>query len=402
MSFLPTLPPETIENIIDILAQDDPDHSRLKTCSLVCQMFLELCRKHIFASITIDGQKLAVPKPTSAALVRLLSSTPEIAEHIRKLHWRMLVEEFEDRSLPGILEKITKLQSLAISWPREHRQWRKNSLRTAILYLLHLPTLVRLEMTENQDFVFADLIPCTNLREFQLDCTKPVEAEHTLPLTLPHPPLQLRHLFVGSECFTAMSMIGASLRPDGKPIFNLAVLSSITIRLWRHEDFEASRQLFQHCSKLTEIQLLLRSPPLTWMGIAKMLKPSIETLTHLHFEIGFQDETGTNDPLAGLVAELEEIRYQPNAVEKITIDVGAWSDSEFNQGDDWGLLDRVLTQSGWSKLERVSLKIYIWVCEREDDLEVTLKSLPQAQLPRLSSSPSIVFQFSIVDRSDGY
>lgn len=397
MSSQPILPFETIETIIDTLAQDDPGSLSLKACSLVCQGFLELCRKHIFASITIDCLAVAVPTPTSAAFVRLLSTTPQIADHIRELDWNILVEDFEDRSLPGILEKITKLQSLTIYWPRGHLQWRTTSLRAGILHLLHLPTLIRLEICDSRDFVFIDLIPCINLREIRLDCTQVVEAENPFPLTLPNNPLQLDRLLFGVESSAAISRIGTSLRPDGRPIFNLAVLSCISLVLYNYDEFEASRQLFQHCVQLTNVDILVNFP-LTWTGIAKILEPSIKTLAHLCFSMSAQDETGTSDPLAGLVAELEEIRCHRNVIENMTIDVLVGACYKCNQGDDWGLLDSVLTQSGWSRLARVSLAISTWNLYHDD---ATLTTLPQRQLPRLLSSKSTVFEFSVIDKSYG-
>ncbi|KIM35767.1 hypothetical protein M413DRAFT_32231 [Hebeloma cylindrosporum] len=403
MSCPPTLPFETIETIIDILSEQDPGLSSLKSCSLVCEIFLQLCRKHIFASIAIDGENLALSKPTSAALVRLLSSTPEIAHHIRKLEWNIVVEEFEDRSLPSILKKITRLESLMIGWPWMECKWRKNRLRSAILHLLHLPTLIRLEISRIHDFAFPDLIPCTNLREFSLRSTRSVETEHTSLPMLPHKPLKLQSLIFGVRCSTPMSMIGTSLRGDGRPIFDLAAVASVKLVLDQYNEFEASRNVFNHCSQLVNVDISVNYPPIAWTGIAKMLEPSIETLTHLRFAMGTKDETGTGDPLAGLVAELEELRCHRNVVENMTIDVFVGAYYKCNQGEDWGLLDRVLTQPGWSKLRHISLTIFLWVCYREDDLEVTLKRLPETQLPTLSSSRSINFQFSVIDKSyDGY
>ncbi|KIM35763.1 hypothetical protein M413DRAFT_32228 [Hebeloma cylindrosporum] len=398
MSSQPTLPFEIIEAIIDSLPQrQDPSLSSLKSCSLVCKSFLELCRKYIFASITVARRDLASSKPTSDALVRLLSTTPEIGRHVRILCLRLSSDEFDHPSLPRTLKRITKLESFTIYWCPTYK-WRNNSLRQALLHLLHLPTLRSLHIADIRDFMLADLIPCSNLRELKFDCTTPVERKDISISILPDKPLQLHRLTCGIESPIAISMIGTSLRPDGKPIFNLAVLPSISIRFDTNEEFEASGKLLQHCLQLTDIDIFLNSP-LIWTGIAKMLKPSLETLTHLHFSMSTKDETGANDPLAGLVSELDQIQCHRNVVENLTIDVFVGAYYKCNQGDDWGLLDSVLTQPGWSRLKRISLTISLWVCYREDDLEVTLKSLAGKQLPRLSSSTSIDFQFSVIDRS---
>ena len=127
-----------------------------------------------------------------------------------------------------------------------------------------------------------------------------------------------------------------------------------------------------------------------------MLNPSMETLKHLRVESMFEDDSGTKDPLSGLASELDEMRHQ-NHIQTITIGVSIQTDSECHRGDDWGRLDRALTQSGWPMLEFVSLKIIIWSFCRESDLEIALRSLPETQFPRLSSSKTIEFSFSAVE-----
>ena len=41
-----TIPLEIKETILELLAEDDEGHLALKMCSLVCQTFLPICRKH--------------------------------------------------------------------------------------------------------------------------------------------------------------------------------------------------------------------------------------------------------------------------------------------------------------------------------------------------------------------
>ncbi|KDR67721.1 hypothetical protein GALMADRAFT_231890 [Galerina marginata CBS 339.88] len=130
-----------------------------------------------------------------------------------------------------------------------------------------------------------------------------------------------------------------------------------------------------------------------------MLHPSIQTLVELHLNPTIDDTGGANDPLSGLVAELKEMRHQ-NRIEIITIHVSTAVDADCNRGDDWGRLDAELTRSGWPKLRSVSLHIKIYSNLRQnDELELALKELPKTQFPRLSSSKSVVFEFSVVSES---
>ena len=94
-----SFPLEIEETILDVLAKDDKDRLALKTCSLVCQAFLPICRKHIFESIVLnrhdddDYDWISLPTSPSHAFERLLRETPEIADYIRKLDYNILTAD---------------------------------------------------------------------------------------------------------------------------------------------------------------------------------------------------------------------------------------------------------------------------------------------------------------------
>ncbi|KAF8186415.1 hypothetical protein BJ912DRAFT_971761 [Pholiota molesta] len=115
----------------------------------------------------------------------------------------------------------------------------------------------------------------------------------------------------------------------------------------------------------------------------------------LHSEHHFNEEIGSVDPLCGLCNELEEMANK-NAIETITIIVDIETDSNCARGDEWGRLDTALGQSGWPKLQRVSLAITIWSYARLDgELERALGNLPQTQFHKLTASKSLSFEFSV-------
>jgi hypothetical protein len=134
---------------------------------------------------------------------------------------------------------------------------------------------------------------------------------------------------------------------------------------------------------------------LTQIGLAKMLHPSMRSLKHLQVNTTFNEEIGSIDPLCGLCNELEEMANE-NAIETITIIVDIETDSNCARGDEWGCLDTALGQSGWPKLQRVSLAITIWSYARLDgELERALGNLPQTQFHKLTASKSLSFEFSV-------
>ena len=253
MASKPTLPLETIQVIINTLAEDNNDHITLKACSLTCQTLLHLCRKHIFASITLDGHNLANPKPKTVHFINLISTTPEIADYIQQLEFYISNEEFEQPLLPGILKTITKLDSLTIRWPRFQRQWHTNPLRPAILHLLHLPTLTHLDLEDINEFIVSDLTPCTSLKSLRLSLIKIGETENQQCLIVSKEPIRLQRLFAGNESSTAVSKLSTAKRLDGGLIFDFTNLTSVSLTLREGDEFEASKGFLTLCDQLIDI-----------------------------------------------------------------------------------------------------------------------------------------------------
>ena len=173
-------PLEIEETILDLLAEDDKSHSALKTCSLVCQAFLPICRKHIFRSIFIDdytGTSLLFP-PSIHAFERLLHETPEIADYIRELDYSSHTTNLISPSIQKSLKRISKLEFLTV---RYHLDWSNKLIRPALLHLLHLPTLTHFKMNGMKNFVVSDFLPCVNLKYLDIGVCTTVAAETTFP-----------------------------------------------------------------------------------------------------------------------------------------------------------------------------------------------------------------------------
>jgi len=130
-----------------------------------------------------------------------------------------------------------------------------------------------------------------------------------------------------------------------------------------------------------------------------MVFPSIRTLKVL--KLGSFIDDPSEDPLSGLCDELEKISATGRSIiEILSIDVAVQTDADCKRGDEWGLLDKVLTkQDGWPGLKEVSLKIEVYDYGRleDDDLVDALNKLPDTQFKKLSTSETINFIFEVTE-----
>ena len=200
----PIFPLEIEETILDCLTKDNEDNeghsanSALKTCSLVCQAFLHICRKHIFRSIV-----LPVGPSATHAFEWLLCKTPEIADYICNLDYKIWTADLTSLSIQETLKQISRLEFLTFDqfdWPRVN--WRDNLICPALLYLLHLPTLTHFKMININNFLVSDLIPCVNLKYLDIGKHTTVAAENTFPASFPEHSIQLNKFIAGTSAST--------------------------------------------------------------------------------------------------------------------------------------------------------------------------------------------------------
>ena len=256
------LPIEIEETILDLLVEDDEGRSTLKTCSLVCQAFLPICRKHIFKSIALNHWN---PPPnfqgyssTTRSFDRLLCETPEIADYIRILDYNIKKEDLTTPSIRKSLKRISRLESLTVSDSNYAKlDWSNNPIRSELLHLLHLPTLTQLVMSYIDNFVVSDLIPCVNLKYLFIGhyTTVPVVDKNTFLAALPEHSIQLNGFGAGSKCSAAIMELCTARRPDGQPIIDFGSLSMVAVNLEEPRDVEASQELIKNCHTLTDVRI---------------------------------------------------------------------------------------------------------------------------------------------------
>ena len=248
-------PLEIEEMILDILGEDDEGHSALKRCSLVCQAFLPICRKHIFGSIILNDCRV-VPPTTSLAFERLIRKTPEIADYIRKLDYTIQIEDLISPSIQESLKRISRLEYLTVGHLTiPTLDWGDNLIRPLLLHLLHLPTLTHFELTDIRNFIASDLISCINLKYLNIGRRTTVAVETTLHPALSEHSIQLNEFVSGTGTSAAIMKLCSARRLDGQLIIDFGSLSKITVDIEESDEGEASLELFRHCHALTNVNV---------------------------------------------------------------------------------------------------------------------------------------------------
>ena len=250
-----TFPLEINEMILELLAEDDNSHLALKRCSLVCQAFLHISRKHIFENIVLSSTS------TTYAFECLLRETPEIADYIRKLDYTI---RGNPTSIQESFKRISRLEFLSVrynSWPGLKWSNNLNPICQSLLRLLHLPTLTHFTMDGNNDFVVSDLIPCVNLKYLDIGVGTTVSAETTFHAALPEHSIKLREFVLSGtglrNSATIMKLYSAR-RPDGRPIIDFGSLSKITVTFHDPDEREVLQELFRRCHALTNAHISCR------------------------------------------------------------------------------------------------------------------------------------------------
>ena len=124
----------------------------------------------------------------------------------------------------------------------------------------------------------------------------------------------------------------------------------------------------------------------------------MQTLKHIVLNINVNGPRAYVDLLSVIPSELEDMRTK-NIIETVTIRIVVhWQIvASHLRGDEWGRLDEVLTTPGWFSLKRVSLAIDLDRFGMIDELEMemAMQELAETQFPRLSSSNSVSFDFTV-------
>ena len=165
------LPFDVIALIINIVGENE-DINLLKELALVSHSFLQICSKHLFATVVLHD---AVPKrhigSSKKGFVKLLKSRPDVVKYIRKLTYKVECSNSDFRNDDHLLSPIlttffgtiSRLNCLTIV-PSSFLDWNTldSSLTSAFLHLMHLPTINHIDLSRIENFPLFVLTPSIN------------------------------------------------------------------------------------------------------------------------------------------------------------------------------------------------------------------------------------------------
>ena len=408
----PVLPFEIVALIIDIVGENK-DTKLLKELALVSHSFLEICNKHLFTTIALHD---AIPNWRASSkngFVKLLKSRPDIVKYIRKLTYNVsqnhlncfhttLPVDHDDRRLspilPNFLQTIPQLNCLTINASKLDWMSLDSALRSALLHLMHLPTITYIDLSFIKNFPLTSLTPCINLQRldiFYLEFFPILDEQDDSSEILQSEMPRIRRLYTSDSSTLTKKLLHAKTQ-DGRPAFDFTDLRQLSMSFTWPEDEQNSRYLLQNAKLLEKLHLSVQQGRLSLVGLHDILSPTARTLKALELTVSLCDDEPT--PLAGLCRELEAMAGR-NKLEALALDVNVdGHETEDVIGSIIQKVEEVLIKPGWSPLKQVSFNISIACClvsrETSAELSKALQSLPDKYLSHLSKLESITFNYS--------
>ena len=381
----PDLPFDIITLIIDIVGENK-DRNLLKELALVSHSFLQICRKHLFATVILDDA-------SSKGFVKLLNSRPDAVKHIRDLVFRVgrvgSNADDDDHQLSPILLKFlptfSRLNCLAIFASYQDWSILNSSLTSAFLHLMHLPTINHIRISNIQNFPLSSLTLSVNLHRldlFNLKYLNLLEEESSPEILMGTMP-KIRE-FHTTNCSLTRRLLHARMQ-DGRLAFNFMDLRRVSMSFGDERDM---RYILQNAKLLENFHLSVFGS-CSLVGILSLSPRTLKVLDLKLFLYNFGFAL-----LGGLYKELEALAGH-NMLEALSFAFQVDGDeTEDSIGSVMQKVEKVLVKPGWSALKQVSLKVSIASSENSVKLCEALQSLPHKYLSHLSKLESIAFNYS--------
>ena len=407
----PVLPFDIFTLIVDIIGENK-DTDLLMELALVSHSFLQICSKHLFAAVELHdavGSGRHSIATSNKRFANLLKSRPDVVKHIRKLTYKIGLGGNSSQSsqlspthpshpnsndddyhllspiLLNFLRTIPHLNCLTIAAARD---WNTldPSLTSALLHLMHLPTINHIELSYIRNFPLSSLTFSVNLhRLYILDMFDAGTEDGSLEILQSEMILREFRTFGSSGVTT--KLLHAKMQ-DGRSALNFMDLRRLSMSFIGSEDEQNIRYILQNAKLLEKLHLsvhFLRS-------IVGLLSPSARrTLKVLDLTVYLYRFSVY--PLSGVCDELEAMAGQ-NMLEALSFEINIdGHETEDFIGSGIQKVEEILVKPGWTALRQVSFKVYCQTRANRAKTEA-LRSLPDKYLTHLPKLESIAFNYS--------
>ena len=391
----PILPFDIITLIIDIVGENQ-DKNLLKELALVSHYFLQICSKHLFATVELHAS-------SKKGFVKLVKSRPDVVKYIRNLTYKVNSHNNDDDHLlspilSNFLPSISRLKRLTItvlpiniSPASPFVDWNTldSSLTSAFLHLMHLPTINNINLSFIKNVPLSVLTSSVNLLRlaiYSLTCFDPLEDDGS-PENLVETMPRIREFYTSKSPFLTTKLLHAK-KPDGRPAFNFMDLRRLSMSFDDSEDEQNIRYLLQNAKLLEKLHL----SALYGRSLVGLLSLSARTVKFLSLSVSLWDKSVF---LGGICEELEAMAGD-NMLETLYFEVSVVVDDDTEDfvGSIIQKVENVLVKPGWSGLRRVTFKLRIPYVRNKRNFCERLQSLPDKYLSHLSKLKSVAFNYS--------
>jgi hypothetical protein len=413
----PVLPFDIIALIIDNVGENN-ETNLLKELALVSHSFLQICRKHLFATVELHDIDLTYDIASSKkAFVMLLKSKPDVVKYIRKLTYTIGCDHVQELEfspdlnfnsednllspiLPNFLRTIPRLNYLKINASLLDWSELNPSLTSAFLHLMHLPSINHIDLLFIHNFPLSSLTPSVNLLRLDIchlsgvsDVDRPEEDGSLKSVDYSEMMPKIREFRTKDSFLLTKKLLYAKMQ-DGRPAFKFMDLRRLSLSSIWPSDEENIRYLLENAKSLEKLHLSIGYQCLG--GFHDILSLCSRTLKVFDLSVSLYSDSV---PLTGLWENLEAMAGL-NMLEAFSFEVrvncrhghGVTEDlvvvSIFRQ------VEELLVKSGWSALRQVSFKIM--PADYGTQLSKALHSLPDKYLSHLPKLKSVAFNFSAV------
>jgi hypothetical protein len=391
----PVLPFDIIALIIDIVGENK-DTDLLKKLALVSHSFLHICSKHLFATVKLHSATSCLAS-SKKGFVKLLKSRPDVVKYIRKLKYSVSRNDDDDDHLLSpillnFLPTFSRLNCLKITGTVARHNWNtlNSPVTSALLHLMHLPTITHIDLSFIRNFPLSSLTPSVNLLRFQiyLCISDPLEEDGSPEIASVVEMIPKFREFYTLESSRLTTKLLHAKKQDGRPAFNFMDLRQFSTSFKCFEDERNIRYLLQNAKLLEKLLLGV----VHGRSLVGLLSPSAGTLKVLHLSVRLWDSSVI---LGGTCEELEALAGH-NMLEAFSFEVRV---NELDTADHIGptiqKVEKVLVKPGWSALRQVSFKVSITHFEGARSLIEELQSLPDKYLCHLSKLESVTFKYLV-------